>query len=211
MTRRLLLLALSAALTPVMFVLVPWLMTDLGPRIGFLSVFCIYWFLFCLPMGLVFQGVGNAKGRLSFALGKHNWVPKAVLVQTGIVMAAAWIVLPESIPWVSIPIAIAFGLVNGFSEEFFWRGAYLAEGRGVLWFQTLGVVLFGLWHIPIAFAPGITYEGGPVALLSGALALGVFWSVIANKTGSTGWNTVSHIMTNIMTAVGFMATNFVTA
>jgi hypothetical protein len=41
----------SVTLIAAMFLLVPWLTRTMGPAAGYLTVFCIYWFGFCLPLG----------------------------------------------------------------------------------------------------------------------------------------------------------------
>lgn len=207
--RRSLLILASIGLIVAMWVLVPWLTERLGPSRGFFVIFCLYWFAFCLPLGLAFQGVRKARAHLSYDLAGNGWVPWVVALQTGIVAVGSWLLLPDHVPLLVIPIALFCGLINGFSEEFFWRGAYLAQGRGLRWFQITGVVLFTLWHVPLVFAHGIVYEGGPMALIGGAGVLGILWSIIANRTGCIGWTIVSHMLTNMAVFIGFFTTNFV--
>lgn len=109
----------------------------------------------------------------------------------------------------AICLAGAAALIKGFSEEFFWRGAYLELGRGNLVFQSLGVLLFGLWHVPLMFAQGVDYQGGSAALVFGAWALGAFWAVVASRTDGIGWPIVAHIVSNIFAFTGVIALNFV--
>ena len=203
------LIAVTLALIAAMLGLVPWLTRTLGPTIGYVSVFLLYWFLFCLPMGFIAQGTKRARASLSFEIGPHVWVPWAVGAQVALIAAASWVLLSGPVPIVAIVAALVFAVVNGFLEEFYWRGAFLAQGRGVVWFQAVGVALFTLWHVPLALAHGVVYEGGPAALIGGALGLGLFWSFIANKTGYIGWPIVSHILTNFAGFVGLITTNFI--
>lgn len=197
----------SVALIAAMFLLVPWLTRTMGPSAGFLTVLCIYWFGFCLPLGFFFQGKGASR-RLSLSVGEAHCVPWAVAFQGCLITIVSRYLLPNNVVWIVVALAVLFGAVNGFLEEFFWRGAYLEQGRGMPRFQALGVVLFGLWHVPLTLAHGVTYEGGAFTLVGGAFAFGVFWSVIAYQTGRIGWTIISHVLTNIVTFVGLIAVNF---
>jgi membrane protease YdiL (CAAX protease family) len=136
-------------------------------------------------------------------------VPWAVIFQLSLIVGVSGYLLPNSVSWIAIGLAVVFGTVNGFLEEFFWRGAYLEQGEGMAHFQALGVVLFSLWHVPLALVHGVTYEGGAFALVGGAIGLGVLWSVIAYQTGRIGWPIVSHVVTNVATFIGFISSNFV--
>lgn len=203
-----LLVAASIALIAIMFWLVPYLTGWLGPTKGALAIFCLYWFGFCLPLGIVFQG-RNVRRHLSLETGDARWVPWIVVAQVGLVVTASWFLLPDRIPPVAVVCAVGFGLLNGFLEEFFWRGSYLEQGSGRPAYQALGVALFTLWHVPLIFAQGVEYDGGPAALVFGAFGLGVFWAIIANRTNRIGWPILSHMATNAATFVGLFAVNFV--
>jgi CAAX protease family protein len=201
------LVSASIVLIATMFVLVPWLTKTMGPSAGYLTVFFIYWFGFCLPLGFLFQGQGAIQ-RLGLSVSDARWVPWAVAVQVALIVVVSYHLAPKTVTWVSIGLAVIFGTVNGFLEEFFWRGAYLAQGQGEPRFQALGLVLFSLWHVPLTLAHGVTYEGGTFALIGGAIGLGFFWTLIAYQTGRIGWAIISHALTNIATFVGLIATNF---
>ena len=205
---RLQLASASLLVVASMSALVPWLTGELGPAPGYFAVFLIYWFVFCIPLGLYFQGFSAARQNLSLRLGGRWWVPPLVFLQVSLVAVAASLLGPSP---VSAPLIAAAGLasvVNGMSEEFFWRGAYLEQGRGSVGFQALGVALFALWHVPLSSAHGVRYEGGPVALVVGACVLGAFWSVLANRTNRIGWPVLAHVFTNAFTFPTLLSTNF---
>ena len=191
-----------------MCVLVPWLTRVLGPARGYIAVFCLYWFFFCLPAGWYFQRGVRWRDRLSLKVGAARWVPWVVALQVLAVAISSWFMRPEHVPLVAVAMAAAMALVNGFCEEFFWRGAYLEQGGDDLRFQVLGVVLFTGWHVPLAFAHGITYPGGVLPLVGGALGLGAFWMAIALRTGRIGWPILSHILTNCAAFIALAALNF---
>ncbi len=208
MTSRHRLVLASVILILAMCALVPWLTRTLCPVHGYIAIFCIYWFCFCLPAGWHFQRGAVWSQRFSLKVGAQRWVPWAVTLQVGAVALSSWHMRPESVPLLAVVLAMAMGLVNGFSEEFFWRGAFLEQGRGNIPFQVLGVGLFTAWHVPLAFAHGIIFPGGALALVGGAMCLGAFWSVIAVRTDRIGWPIVSHVLTNCIVFIAFVSLNF---
>lgn len=203
------LIGVSVLFVLVMFAMVPWLTRTLSPAHGYFAVFCFYWICFCLPAGWYFQRRERLRDTFSLAVGKDRWIPWAVALQVGVVAIASWILLPDQVPAIAIVLALVFGLVNGTLEEFFWRGSYLSRGRGDARFQMLGVGLFTLWHVPLALAHGVTYQGGSLALVGGALGLGLFWGFLAYRTNHIGWPIVSHALTNAIAFIGLIAANFV--
>jgi len=203
------LVLITAMFIVLMFLIVPLLTSHLGSIWGSFTVFLIYWFFFCLPLGWFFQRNGAVRRNLSLALGGANWVPWAVAAQITLIAVASWFMLPENVPLIAMILAFTFGTLNGFLEEFFWRGAFLEQGRGNMSFQLLGVGLFTLWHVPLVLAHGVHYEGGPAALIGGALFLGIFWFWIANRTDRIGWSVVAHMFTNVIAFVGHITVNFV--
>lgn len=207
--QRRVLVTVSVLFILVMFAMVPWLTRALSPAHGYLAVFCLYWICFCLPAGWYFQRRERLRDTFSLTVGKDRWIPWAVALQISVVAIASWTLLPDQVPAIAIALALLFGLVNGTLEEFFWRGAYLSQGRGDARFQLLGVGLFTLWHVPLALAHGVTYQGGSLALIGGALGLGLFWSFIAYRTNHIGWPVVSHALTNAIAFIGLIAANFV--
>jgi hypothetical protein len=72
----------SVTLIAAMFLLVPWLARTMGPAAGHLTVSCIYWFGFCLPLGFFFQSKSTSK-RLRLTVSEARWVPWAVIFQMG--------------------------------------------------------------------------------------------------------------------------------
>ncbi len=209
MNQRWVLVSITVVFILAMLAIVPWLTRALGPAPGYLAVFCLYWLFFCLPMGWYFQRRGNGQRILSLALGDERWVPWAVALQVGVIAISSWIMLPDQVRVLAIMLAVLFGLANGFFEEYFWRGAFLAQGRDDARFQALGVGLFTAWHIPLALAHGVTYPAGAPALIGGVLGLGAFWAAIAFRTKRIGWPIVSHILTNAIAFVGLISLNSV--
>ena len=208
MSKQTKLVAASILLIVFMAGFVPWATRTLGPTLGYTSVFILYWFGFCLPLGWLFQGRAAARRNLHFG-ATPPWVPLAIALQVAVLAVANYLLWPAHVPLLALGLAVAAALINGFSEEFFWRGTYLEAGRNNWKFQALGVLLFGLWHVPLMFAHGVTYRGGPFALVLGAWGLGAFWAYVANRTGGIGWPIFAHIISNIFAVTGVIAINFV--
>lgn len=211
MSRRAALPAVAVVVIAGMFVLVPWLTTDLGPTWGYLAVFLIYWFAVCLPMGLMFQDVRSVRRRLGLGTEGRRWVPWLALGTVLLIAAASIIKLPPGVATAAVLIAVGAALVNGFMEEFFWRGAWLAQAGRDRRYYLLGWALLVGWHVPLAFAVGVDFGGdeGPYALVGGAAFLGAIWSLIAWRTRRIGWAIISHIGVNAFSFIGLVSVNFV--
>lgn len=190
-----------------MLVLVPLLTRWLGPAAGTLAAFGLYWFVFCLPLAFVFQAPGRRRAVLSMQLVGQRWVPWSVLLQVTALAIAAWFLWPRPVPPMAIAWALPLALINGFAEEFYWRGAFLTQAQGRRSVQVWGVVLFTLWHVSLLFAHGVDYHG-PIVVVGGAALVGTFWGLIAARTGAIGWTILSHILTNAIVFVDIIAKNF---
>lgn len=201
------LLLSTVVLVVVMSVLVPLLTETLGPVPGFLACFGIYWLCFCLPVGWFFIRREYRGGIFGLRVGSYRRVPWAVTLQIAIIAVSSWMLASNEISALVVSGALLFGMLNGVFEEFAWRGAFLEHGRGDATFQVLGVGLFTAWHVPLTLAHGITYPGGNLSLVGGALAMGTFWAFLAAQTSRIGWPVISHVLTNSIAFVGFFSTN----
>lgn len=73
---------------------------------------------------------------------------------------------------------LAMALVNGVTEEFFWRRMFANvfpddRVRGLV----LPWILFTLLHVALLRIPNVRYEGGPLALVGGACMMGALWGL----------------------------------
>ncbi|MEP4197995.1 MAG: CPBP family glutamic-type intramembrane protease [Aliishimia sp.] len=202
------LIAAAVFLILLMFFLVPFLTLALGPLHGFLACFLIYWLGFCIPVGVHFMGQQKRRKQFSLDVTGNAWVPWAVAIQITLVAVPSFMMISGQVSASVVFAAIGFGVVNGFLEEFSWRGAFLELGRSDRQFQWHGVGLFTLWHVPLAPAHGIVYPGGVFALISGALAMGAFWAFLAFRTCRIGWAIIGHISSNSIAFIGFFASNW---
>jgi membrane protease YdiL (CAAX protease family) len=199
----LVLLPLSAlALILGLFGLAPVLRMTFGEAQGAMILLGLYWWGFCLPLGLYF-----CPGRDIWRLG---WRDSAAVIIVAVLIAAVLLVLlvlrhPQGFPFVVILAALGFALINGSLEELFWRGAWLRVYGRSLPMYFLGYVLFVGWHVPLAMMTTIPFQGGVWGLTAGAAALGAVWAWMAWRTGSIGWSVVSHVATNAIVLLPVIA------
>jgi membrane protease YdiL (CAAX protease family) len=96
-----------------------------------------------------------------------------------------------------IALWLAFGLLNPWLEEGYWRGLLIDATRGWPW--GLGVVystlLFALSH-PLIWGVHSTALRHPAALIGLGLVGGV-WGVAYWRTGSLRWTIVGHTCANL--------------
>ncbi|WP_162006755.1 CPBP family intramembrane glutamic endopeptidase [Roseimaritima sediminicola] len=179
----------------------------LGPGPGILAVFLLYWFGFCLPVGWWFQPDGQWRSRLSLQTRGRRWVPWSVGGLALVLGAAALVQWPRPVPPAALLWALPLACLNGFCEEFFWRGAYLAQRTDSNRLAWWGVGLFTLWHVPLLWAEGGSYHG-PYVMVGGPLLLGMLWMRIALSTRRIGWSVLSHVTTNALVFVDLISKNY---
>jgi len=197
-----LLIASSFGLIGFMALFVPWVTARYGFA-GYGLAMLLYWFAFCLPLGLVFAG----RGAVSLRLNGQRWVPWAVAGLALVVLIATLSRPPGGLTPLVVVLALGAGLINGPLEELYWRGGYLAQFGHSLPGFALGWALFVAWHLPLAMAVGVEYHGGGLALVGGAAGLGLVWAVMVWKTRAIGWAMISHASINMIVFHALIADN----
>lgn len=95
-------------------------------------------------------------------------------------------------------ILVATSFATGTLEEILWRGIFIhLFPKNVIKGCIVPVVWFGLWHI----APGTVSNVPIVTLVIGAFVVGSCWGLLAYRTRSVFWSTVSHILTGIFRSI----------
>ncbi len=89
------------------------------------------------------------------------------------------------------------GIYNGLIEELFWRGITIIKSDGSLLFVVCSTVLFGIYHFAYLVL-SLTYQGGALALVGGALVMGIIWLTVSLKTKSITASIIAHQIVNIM-------------
>jgi len=120
-----------------------------------------------------------------------TWLPVAATLLVGFLPSVS------RVPPPMLAAVLGVSLINGVTEELFWRGAFVSSFPGSL---KLGYIypltMFASWHIALALVPGVRYEGGLPALLGGAAVFGVFWGWTVWRTHDLRSVTVAHVLTN---------------
>jgi membrane protease YdiL (CAAX protease family) len=93
--------------------------------------------------------------------------------------------------------SIILGIYNGLIEELFWRGITIVKNDGSLLFVMCSTVIFGIYHFAYLVL-SLTYQGGALALVGGALVMGIIWMTISLKTKSITTSIIAHQIVNIM-------------
>lgn len=196
--QQLALLGHALLLIATLLVLVPAL-TAWHPQHGYLFALAFYWLFFCMPV-TGWHALAGDDGRLfSEKLPWRDWwLLPLLLMQVGVMALLIFVPNTSMLTSGGMWLAILFAGINGPLEEMAWRGGFVGtfRDRPRLGFW-LGWALFTAWHIPLALSAGIVFDGGIVALLGGAAALGLFWSWIAWRTGSVFYTAIAHTLTNI--------------
>ena len=188
----------AALLIGALFFMVPAL-TGWHPQYGYLFALTFYWLAFCLPV-IGWHALEGNDGRLfSEKLPWRDWwlIP-LLLLQVGSVAIVNFVPNTSILSQGGMYLALLIAAINGPVEEMAWRGGFLGtfRDRPRLGFW-LGWCLFTAWHVPLAMSVGISFDGGALALIGGAAALGLLWSWVAWRTGSVFYVSIAHGLTNI--------------
>ena len=206
MTRQNSLPLAALLLSALMFAVVPLVTTASSPLAGYVGVLATYWICFCVPIALVY-GRGPARVAVSLDAGKA-WIPATALALPVFVLFAAglenWLGAEPHI----LALALLCALINGPLEEFAWRRPFRANSDGRLEYELLGLCLFTLWHVPLYFSKGVSFDYGAAGLIGGALVLGAVWALMTRASDSIGWPIVCHTLTNVAAFLPFFASNF---
>lgn len=192
------LLAHAVICIAALFAIVP-LLTAWDSRAGYLFALTFYWLVFCLPV-IGLHALPGDDGRLfSEKMPWRDWgIVPLLLAQASLLAVVNFVPNTTILTSGGMWMAILFALINGPLEEMAWRGGFLGtfRDRPRLGFW-LGWALFTAWHIPLALSAGIIFDGGWMALVGGAAALGLFWSWVAWRTGSVFYVSIAHTLTNV--------------
>lgn len=175
--------------------IVRFLTQVLEPLYGYALGLLIYDLLLLLPLCMKKLSVGGIRSALKFQ--PIDLVAGLVLLvpPLGIASVVIFSGVFATLPMILILAVLGIALVNGTMEELFWRHALLDDTSNKV-AMVLAVVFFGAWHLALLAAKGITLEGGPPALIGGALFLGAIWMWARIRTGKPLLGIYSHIAMN---------------
>ncbi|RDV13744.1 CPBP family intramembrane metalloprotease [Pontibacter diazotrophicus] len=201
---------LSLLILPITFASFFFLPQLLGKTAGYLASFCIYW-IYCLLHGLQLKRGNLAKLYAWPPLNMQNVLLLFLCFVPAVgAFFAAFLKSYNQLNSTLFFILAAAALVNGFIEEFYWRGAFISRYKKHIGLAfVFPAVLFGLWHISVYAAYGITYQGGFLPLVGGAFFMGCLWGYTAYKQQRVLAPTLAHILTNFFAFSGLLVDNWV--
>lgn len=205
-TRQLSLVLAALLLSGLMLAVVPLVTNIFSPLVGYVCVLTIYWICFCIPISVIY---GRGPTRVTVRLSAVKpWIIATALALPAVIFFAAkpmsWVGSAPSI----LALAVICALINAPLEELAWRRTFRANSDNSLAYELLGLGLFTLWHAPLYFSQGVSFDYGAVGLIGGAFFLGAVWTFMTRASNSIGWPIVSHALVNIATFLPFFATNF---
>ena len=201
---------LCLLLLPVMMAAFHFLPQVMGKTAGYLASFGIYW-LFCLLHGLKLKGNNLATLYAWKPLKRQNiFLLTLCFVPAVGAFLGAFLKAYGQLHFTLYLVLVAAALFNGFVEEFYWRGAFISRYRqDIRWAFVFPTTLFGLWHITVYAAYGITYQGGWAPLIGGAFVLGSVWGYTAYKEQGVLVPTLAHILTNFFAFSNLLVENWI--
>ncbi|WP_227267778.1 CPBP family glutamic-type intramembrane protease [Roseobacter weihaiensis] len=195
------LLAFGGALFILMSFVVPPLSQTIAFPYGYVAILAIYWICYCIPAAILFAGKSPpVSARLS---GARWFVIAGALALPVLVFWAAGTGHAVSGHVEFVVLAILVGAINGPLEEFAWRRPYRSNSFGSFGFEGVGLLMFTLWHVPLLYYAGVSYDFGAIGLLGGAFAMGFIWLKLTRVSGSVGWPAVSHALVNAAAFIPF--------
>lgn len=185
-----------------MLLLMPFLTANMGKTAGYVTGFCIYWFLFCLPVSVYCSGGFRRLREIYRQKSDITARIKTIYYFIALIpcIATFFAVFKNIAPIAGLQVlilALVFGMINGTLEEMFWRGNFnKIFNDHLIWAYLYPSLFFGIWHIALFSAKGIVYQGGAGSLVGGSLFMGLLWGLAAYKTKSVKVVTAAHIITN---------------
>lgn len=200
----------SFLILPITFACFYFLPQMLGKTAGYLASFTIYW-LYCLLHGQQLK-VGSMASLYKWPSLKGIDIVLILLCFMPVIGAfsAAFLL---AFPYLSLELyllLVVAALVNGFVEEYYWRGAFVSRYKKQFRYAFLiPAILFGLWHISVYAAYGIEYQGGFMPLVGGAFFMGLIWGYTAYRQQRILVPTIAHMLTNFFAFSNLIVENWV--
>ncbi|MDF2871773.1 MAG: Abortive infection protein [Anaerocolumna sp.] len=197
-----------------MLIFMPFLTIQIGKTTGYIAGFCIYWFIFCLPISLY---CSNGFGKLREIYTQKSNITAVIrniyyLLAFMPCIAIFFVVFKKVAPIAGfqvLVIALVFAIINGTFEELFWRGIFnKIFNNNIFLAYIYPSLFFGIWHIALYLAKGIIYQGGFASLVGGSFFMGLLWGWVAYKTKSIKVVTAVHIITNFFAFTGLIYQNW---
>ncbi len=185
----------------------------LNRTLAYILTFCVYWFVFCIPISLYYlDGIVEIKS-VYICSTKLSTLQSAFIMLAFMPCIATFCVVFINIlsvaPVQVFLIAVLFAIINGVVEELFWRGIFISLfPKNIMLGYILPTFLFGLWHIALFLSKGIVYQGNFITLIGGSMCMGFLWGFIAYKSKVIKIVTIAHVVTNFFAFSGLIYENW---
>jgi membrane protease YdiL (CAAX protease family) len=205
------LLVSSLVLLPFTFGLFQLTTFFLGAKWGYMTGFLGYW-AYCLVTVWLVAGAECTyfKGMWDQTRGNKysKWIGLAAFIPVFGVFFVSFLPHAAALTLSTAALLIFTSVLNGAIEELYWRGLYLLEYPDNAWIGfVLSTVLFGAWHTSLWFARGVVYRDGFIALVGGAVGLGLLWAWVARTNENLRTVVPAHILTNLFALTALFVDN----
>lgn len=116
------------------------------------------------------------------------------------VIATFFVAFLPTLPHISgklLLILVPYAILNGLFEELFWRYTFVSKfGEDIIYAYIVPTLIFTCWHLALLCANGVTFQGGPLALVGGACVMGLIWGITMFKTRNVFIIISAHIAVN---------------
>ena len=179
-----------------------------GETAAYFTGFAFYWLLggIVLPILLIGrEGVTSLFARRTRALNLGFAAALVLLAATvvfGFLFAFPYIFPVET--GVTLASLAAYAIVNGTSEEIFWRGTFAHRFPSNRWLGMFyPAVMFSCWHlVPWVVFPLFLHVSA-LAVIGAVFPTALVYHWVAWSTGSIRWTVLAHVLTN-MSGLGAM-------
>lgn len=179
-----------------------------GETAAYFAGFAFYWLLggIILPVLLIGRdGVTSLFARRAPALNP-GFLAALVLLAASVVFGFLF-AFPYIFPvetGVTLASLAAYAIVNGTSEEIFWRGTFAQRFPTNRWLGMFyPAVMFSCWHlVPWVVFPLFLHVSA-LAVIAAVFPIALVYHWVAWSTGSIRWTVLTHVLTN-MSGLGAM-------
>ena len=167
-----------------------------------LAGFVFYWAIIGVVLPLLFLGRRGYVELFAARPMEWNTTLRAVLVVLFLPAAYGFLfafpmLFPAESSWL-LPSLALYALVNGTTEEVYWRGLFMSRfpttfASGVLYPATC----FAAWQLVPWSLFHSWLRPAPVLVFLVALCAGLFYNWFAWRTRSIKWTIMAHVLTNL--------------
>lgn len=177
----------------VMYFIFKFFVNIAGIKMGYLLSMAFYWVIWCIVVPLMFM---NKKEIIKVLKPTKLSLIDLIILLIPPILAFAFGPFQSRIGQANVLILLLsflYAAVNSISEEFLWRGFYIAKSQNnIIYGLIIPTIGFAIWH----FAP-LSIEASSFGNLNFVLSagfIGICWGIVSFRTKSIFWSILSHIL-----------------